>query len=92
MLLIVCFALKKRYRDILRDGNPNLSFIYLKGDFEVIESRLKVRKSHFFRTHMLVTQFEALEEPAEDERDVLIVDINQPLDDVVASTIAVINN
>ncbi|CCJ94484.1 Gluconokinase [Cronobacter malonaticus 681] len=34
--LIVCSALKKRYRDILRSGNPNLSFIWLKGDFEVI--------------------------------------------------------
>jgi gluconokinase len=40
---------------------------------------------------MLVTQFEALEEPGADERDVLIVDIDQPLDGVVASTIEVIN-
>lgn len=43
--LIVCSALKKVYRDQLRDGNPNLSFIYLKGDFDVIESRLKARKA-----------------------------------------------
>ena len=58
--LIVCSALKKSYRDILRKGNPNLSFIYLKGDFEVIEQRLKARKGHFFKTQMLVTQFETL--------------------------------
>lgn len=89
--LIVCSALKKRYRDILRDGNPNLSFIYLKGDFDVIESRLRVRKGHFFKPQMLVTQFEALEEPQNDESDVLIVDIDQTLDEVVKSTIAVIN-
>ncbi len=56
--LIVCSALKKHYRDLLREGNPNLSFIYLKGDFDVIESRLKARKGHFFKTQMLVTQFE----------------------------------
>ena len=61
--LIVCSALKKSYRDILRKGNPNLSFIYLKGDFDVIESRLKARKGHFFKTQMLVTQFETLQEP-----------------------------
>ena len=36
--LIVCSALKKTYRDQLREGNANLSFIYLKGDFDVIES------------------------------------------------------
>jgi len=82
--------LKKRYRDLLRDGNPNLSFIYLKGEFDVIETRLKARKGHFFKTQMLVTQFEALEEPGSDEQDVLVVNIDQPLDGVVASTIAVI--
>ncbi len=89
--LIVCSALKKTYRDLLRDGNPNLSFIYLKGDFGVIESRLKARKGHFFKTQMLVTQFEALQEPGADEQDVLVVDIDQPLEGVVASTIEVIN-
>jgi gluconokinase len=88
--LIVCSALKKRYRDLLRDGNPNLSFIYLKGEFDVIETRLKARKGHFFKTQMLVTQFDALEEPGSDEQDVLVVNIDQPLDGVVASTIAVI--
>ena len=89
--LIVCSALKKHYRDLLREGNPNLSFIYLKGDFDVIESRLKARKGHFFKTQMLVTQFETLQEPGADERDVLVVDIDQPLEGVVASTIEVIN-
>lgn len=88
--LIVCSALKKSYRDILREGNPNLSFIYMKGDFEVIESRLKARKGHFFKTQMLVTQFETLQEPGADERDVLVVDIDQPLDGVVASAISLI--
>ncbi|WP_297199965.1 gluconokinase [uncultured Pluralibacter sp.] len=88
--LIVCSALKKSYRDILRAGNPNLSFIYMKGDFEVIESRLKARKGHFFKTQMLVTQFETLQEPSAEERDVLVVDIDQPLEGVVSSTIALI--
>ncbi|MBS0848236.1 gluconokinase [Citrobacter sp. JGM124] len=85
--LIVCSALKKMYRDRLRDGNPNLSFIYLKGDFDVIESRLKARKGHFFKTDMLKTQFAVLEEPQADERDVQVVDISQPLEHVIADTI-----
>ena len=88
--LIVCSALKKTYRDILRKGNPNLSFIYMKGDFDVIESRLKARKGHFFKTQMLVTQFETLQEPGAEERDVLVVDIDQPLEGVVSSTIELI--
>ncbi|NDJ55974.1 gluconokinase [Enterobacteriaceae bacterium 4M9] len=90
--LIVCSALKKSYRDLLRDGNANLSFIYLKGDFDLIAGRLQARKGHFFKPQMLVTQFDTLEEPTADERDVLVVNIDQPLEGVVASTIALIEN
>ncbi len=88
--VIVCSALKKRYRDILRKGNENLSFVYLKGDFDTIESRLRARKGHFLKPQMLVTQFETLEEPGADERGVLVVNINQSLDEVVAATITAI--
>src|SRR5690606_7324124 len=59
--LIVCSALKKHYRDLLRDGNPNLSFIYLKGDFDVIESRLKARKGHFFRSEEHTSELQSRE-------------------------------
>ncbi|KAJ9430940.1 MULTISPECIES: gluconokinase [Pantoea] len=88
--IIVCSALKKSYRDILRQGNENLKFIYLQGDFETIESRLKARKGHFFKPQMLVTQFATLQEPGADEPDVLVVDINHSLDEVVAATVATI--
>ncbi|KQN64038.1 gluconokinase [Erwinia sp. E602] len=89
--LIVCSALKKHYRDILRDGNQNLSFVYLKGDFDTIESRLRARKGHFFKPQMLVTQFATLEEPGRDEQDVLVVDINQSLEEVIAATLKTID-
>ena len=89
--LLVCSALKKSYRDRLREGNRNLHFLYLKGDKTVIEERLKQRKGHFFKPQMLVTQFAALEQPGADENDVMAIDINQPLDGVVADTLACIN-
>lgn len=85
--IIVCSALKKRYRDRLREGNGNLSFVYMDGDFELIESRMKARKGHFFKPQMLVSQFEALEVPDSDEQDVCAIDINQPLDAVIADTL-----
>jgi len=89
--LIVCSALKKSYRDILRQGNQNLSFVYLKGDFDTIETRLRARKGHFFKPQMLVTQFETLEEPIGEEQDVLVVDIAQSLDEVIAATLKTID-
>ncbi|CAI1862558.1 TPA: gluconokinase [Serratia fonticola] len=85
--IIVCSALKKHYRDRLRAGNDNLSFIYLHGDFPVIEARLAARKGHFFKPQMLVTQFATLEQPGQDEVDVQAIDIDQPLDAVIADTV-----
>lgn len=37
---------------------------------------------------MLISQFATLEEPGEQEPDVQAIDINQPLDGVVADTLA----
>ncbi len=88
--LIVCSALKRRYRDRLREGNPGLGFIYLKGGRDLIAARMAARSGHFFKPAMLDSQFEALEEPGEDEPDVLTVDVSRPTDDVVAAVAALI--
>lgn len=90
--LIVCSALKKQYRDMLRDGNQCLHFLYLKGDYALIEERLKARKGHFFKPQMLVTQFETLEEPTAAEHDVYEIDISTSLDNVIEQTINTINS
>ncbi|EKT53119.1 gluconokinase [Providencia sneebia] len=84
--LVVCSALKKSYRDKLREGNKNLYFIYLKGDAELIETRLKARKGHFFKPEMLLSQFQTLQEPTSAEPDVLVVDIRPSLDEVIENT------
>ncbi|AJJ18567.1 gluconokinase [Yersinia intermedia] len=81
--IIVCSALKRRYRDRLRDGNPGMVFLYLKGSFDVIMERLKARSGHFMPTDLLKSQFDALEEPGSDEPDVLCVDIDADIDNVV---------
>ncbi|CAM3660937.1 gluconokinase [Xenorhabdus thuongxuanensis] len=90
--LLVCSALKKSYRDMLRDGNKNLSFLYMKGDFGLIENRLKARKGHFFKPQMLISQFETLEEPTSDEKDVHHIDIKPDLDEVIKNAIKTIDH
>jgi len=84
---IVCSALKSRYRARLREGNPGLTFIYLKGSYDLILERMQARPGHFFKPQMLVTQFEALEEPSE-EADVIVIPIDQKLPEVVDAVIA----
>jgi gluconokinase len=88
--LIVCSALKRRYRDRLRDGNPNLIFLFLDGDFELILGRLRSRSGHFMPLSLLRSQFEALERPAADETDVLRVDISGDFEQVVEQCVAAI--
>ncbi|TCV92514.1 gluconokinase [Biostraticola tofi] len=90
--IIVCSALKKSYRDRLRAGNDNLHFVYLKGDFEVIEARMKARKGHFFKSQMLVTQFDTLQEPGDDEKGILTINIDQPVERVIADTLKAIRS
>jgi gluconokinase len=63
--VITCSALKKRYRDVLR--GDNVVFVFLQGSKDNISGRLASRHGHFMPPALLESQFEALEEPTEDE-------------------------
>ncbi len=86
--IIVCSALKRRYRDLLRKDNDNMVFVYLKGSFDVILARLQARAGHFMPTDLLKSQFDTLEEPAADEKDVICVDIDTDIEGVVNRCVA----
>ncbi|MFP9228848.1 gluconokinase [Pectobacterium cacticida] len=81
--IIVCSALKKRYRDRLREGNEKMVFLYLKGSFELVLARHQARAGHFMPTELLKSQFDTLEEPGRDEPDVLKIDIDGTPEEVV---------
>lgn len=89
--LIVCSALRKQYRDRIRQDNENLIFIHLQGSYELVKERMKARKGHFMPESLLKSQFETLEVPGEDEPDVVPVSIEGSIDEVVARCVAVIN-
>ena len=89
--ILVCSALKRKYRDMLRKDNKGLYFIYLKGDFNLIAERLQKRKGHFFKLDMLESQFEALEEPLNNHNDIYEIQINQPLDKVIDEALDLIH-
>ncbi|HYP54259.1 MAG TPA: gluconokinase [Pyrinomonadaceae bacterium] len=60
--VLACSALKEKYRRVLL-VDARVRLVYLKGDYELIAERLKNRRGHFMRPHMLEGQFDALEEP-----------------------------
>lgn len=74
-LVLGCSALKQRYRESLRQAEPNVVFIYLEGDFATIRQRLAEREDHYFKgDDMLHSQFAQLEPPRADEAVAVPID------------------
>lgn len=61
--ILACSALKENYRKILAKSLTNIHWVYLKGDFELIKSRMENRGGHFMRSKLLQSQFDCLEVP-----------------------------
>jgi gluconokinase len=60
--VLACSALKKSYRMFLFI-DERVQFVYLKGNYEVIQNRLGSRRGHFMNPALLGSQFDTLEEP-----------------------------
>lgn len=70
--VITCSALKRAYRDVLRD--PQVVFVHLSGTREQLAGRLATRRGHFMPESLLDSQLAALEPPGADEQ-ALTVDV-----------------
>ncbi len=71
--VVTCSALKRVYRDVVtHKQSPDVRLVYLKGDFDLIEARLKARTGHFMPPGLLNSQFGTLEEPAPDEHAITV--------------------
>jgi len=81
--ILACSALKEKYRQILRLDPQRVKFIYLKGSYELILSRMDARDGHYMKPEMLKSQFAALEEPDE----CITVDIAKSPEELVGEII-----
>lgn len=79
--VVACSALKKNYRDQLRQGNEGVYLVYLQGSLNLIRERMQARQAHFMKAEMLHSQFEALEPPS--AHNTLIVSVEQGVDSIV---------
>ena len=78
--ILACSALKSEYRQILQNNHSEIKFIYLRGDYNCIQSRVRQRTGHFMSSALLRSQFDTLEEP----RDALEVDVSHTPETIVA--------
>ena len=85
--VLACSALRRSYRDAIREQAPDTVFLHLHGSKEVLGSRLEGRSGHFMPTTLLDSQLATLE-PLEADEAGFVVDIAVPVDEVVASSLA----
>lgn len=83
--VVSCSALKKSYRDLLREqaGEP-LYFICLTCDQEMIAARIQARSGHFMPASLLASQLAAFEDP-QGEPATLMLPCEQPVSTMIAA-------
>ena len=87
--VLACSALKRAYRDRLRVSD-DVKFVFLRGNYVLIERQLRRRRGHFMNPALLQSQFADLEEPQPDE-DVLTVDLGRSPEEIVEQIKAKLN-
>ncbi|PXA85541.1 gluconate kinase [Nostoc sp. 3335mG] len=66
--MVSCSALRRRYRDRLREGlEPPPAFVLLDPPRAVLEQRMAARRGHFMPASLLDSQLATLERPEGDE-------------------------
>jgi gluconokinase len=86
-VVLTCSALKRKYRDRLRDAGPSgtVGFVFLDLGYDTALQRVQGRSGHFFSPELVANQFATLERP-EGEGAVLCVDATLPLTEIVQRT------
>ncbi|QOC91787.1 gluconokinase [Micromonospora craniellae] len=70
--VLACSALKRSYRDVLRQGPPSVDFVHLDGPTETIRQRMSLRAGHYMPASLLDSQTATLEPLWRDERGVVL--------------------
>jgi beta-N-acetylhexosaminidase len=86
-MVLACSALRRSYRDAIRQQAPDTVFLHLHGSKEVLCQRLEGRSGHFMPPALLESQLATLEPLAADEAGV-VVDIGAPVQKVVREAFA----
>jgi len=85
--VVTCSALKRVYRDLLRDGHPSVWFAHVTADAELLRERVEHRPGHYMPSSLLDSQLATLEPLQDDEPGASISGAGAP-QDVVAHLLA----
>jgi gluconokinase len=85
--VLTCSALKKAYRDRLRQSVQGLLFVHLDLTREQSIARVTQRPGHYFQPALVDSQFATLEKPV-NEAGVLTVDATESIETIQAKVCA----
>lgn len=86
-IVIVCSALRRAYRDLLRADAPGTVFVHLHGTFELISSRVNSRSHEYMPPSLLQSQFDALQHLDVDESGIML-DVADSPQEIAAAAVA----
>ncbi len=87
--VVSCSALKRSYRDLLREHATHAYFLHLHGDRDVIAARMAGRPGHFMPAALVDSQFATLEPLQADEHGTAL-DVSAPVDDLVEQSLQIL--
>lgn len=87
--IVTCSALKRCYRDLLREASGRVRFIHLTGDPAALADRLNRRAGHFMPAGLLPSQLLALEPLEPDEAGCTLSNDTTPADLAARSLTAI---
>jgi gluconokinase len=87
--VVTCSALKRAYRDVLREGHPSVWFAHVTADRELLSERVERRTGHYMPPSLLDSQLALLEPLGDDEPGAAISGAGAP-EEVVAQLLDVL--
>jgi gluconokinase len=88
-VVVTCSALRRSYRDVLRDGHPSVWFAHVTADADLLRKRVEQRTGHYMPPSLLDSQLATLQPLQDDEPGASISGAGAP-DVVVDALLAVL--
>ena len=85
--VVTCSALRRAYRDLLREGRPQVVFCHLTADADLVGDRMSQRTDHYMPASLLPSQLATLE-PLEPDEPGVVVSVAGEAADVIARALA----
>jgi gluconokinase len=88
--VVTCSALRRAYRDVLREGRPEVFFLHLVAGEDLVAGRVSHRTGHYMPPSLLHSQYHSLE-PLEPDEPGVVVPVNGSTDEVLHRVVAALD-